>query len=359
MRKHRMFGIDFIRIICALLIYMGHSVAMFGCSYGSGAIDNFILGTRSPVMSMFFIVSGFSIYYNNKVEDWNTKETVDFYIKRAINIFPTVLLIHVLWLVIGPDTVARWIVLTPLSISGLQSMFPNILGILHNGGTWFISCILIAYFTFPISCGIIDTFNKRTKWVVTVAVMLAVIYFSTVGNYYSLGNLYINPIFRCLEFTFGVCLSASFNTIEKRNGKLSTAAALVALIVFTVIVGHSIWYQTIVSVTGVRTTIFVLYPWIALMLYISYITRCVRLENNVIINYASGLTYYFFIFQLILWIVTTWFVKLVGPYMETYFSINSIKLISSFVICVLISIIVCELYDKPIKKKLRSVLSNK
>lgn len=358
MRKHRIFGVDIIRIMCALLIYMRHSVTMFGCSYGSSSIDNFILGTTSPVMSMFFIVSGFSIYYNNKVEDWNIKETKSFYIKRAIQIFPTLLLIHVLWLVIGPDTIARWIVLTPLSVLGLQSMFPNIFGILHNGGTWFISCILIAYFTFPITCGIIDTFKKRTMWVVTVAVMLAIVYFSTVGGHYSLGDLYINPVFRCLEFTFGVCLSASFNTIEKRNVKLSTSAVLVALVVFTVIVWHSIWYQTIVPVAGVQSIIFVLYPWIALMLYESYITRCVKLETNAIINYASGLTYYFFIFQLILWIVTTWFVQLIGPYMEVYFSMNSIKLVSSFVICVLISIVVCELYDKPIKNKLKSVLLN-
>lgn len=358
MRKHRIFGIDIIRIICALLIYMRHSVTMFGCSYGSTAINYFILGTTSPVMSMFFIVSGFSIYYNNKVDNWNTTETVEFYKKRAIQIFPTLLLIHILWLLIGPDTIQRWMVLTPLSVSGLQSMFPNIFGILHNGGTWFISCILIAYFTFPISCGIINMLKDRTKWFAVIVVMLAVMYFSTVGGHYSLGDLYVNPIFRCLEFTLGVCLSAAFSTIEGRNGKVSNVVVLMVLIAFTYIVWRSIWYQTIVPVAGVQSIIFVLYPWIALMLYVSYITRCERLETNAFINYASGLTYYFFIFQLILWIVTSWVLKMIGPLMETYFTVNSVKLASSFLICVLISVIVCELYDKPIKNKLKSVLLN-
>ena len=50
-KRERLFGIDLIRIICALLIYMRHSITMFGCSYGSDAINNFVLGTTSPVMA--------------------------------------------------------------------------------------------------------------------------------------------------------------------------------------------------------------------------------------------------------------------------------------------------------------------
>ena len=359
MRKHRIFGIDILRIVCALLIYMRHSITMFGCTYGSDSIDDFIVGTTSPVMSLFFIMSGFSIYYNNKVTDWNTKEVIEFYKKRAIQIVPTFMLIHILWLFLGQDTVAKWVVLTPLSVSGLQSMFPNLFGVLHNGGTWFISCILIAYFTFPISSGIIDTMRKRTKWIMMVIMLLAVIYFPAVGGHYSLGVLYINPVFRSLEFTFGVCLCAAYSSTDNLKSVFSKGILLVLLIVATWALWHSIMYQSATPITGVYTVTLIQYIWFAIALYVSFITRCETLEKNKVINYASGLTYYFFIFQLILWVVTSWVIGLIEPYWGSFLGMNAIKLLSSFVICILIAVTVNELYDKPIKNYLKSRLLRK
>ncbi len=48
LKKHRLFIIDIVRIICALLIYMKHSITMYGCSYGY-ILDIIIKKMTGPV----------------------------------------------------------------------------------------------------------------------------------------------------------------------------------------------------------------------------------------------------------------------------------------------------------------------
>ena len=49
--------LDIIKICCAVLIYMRHSITMFGCTYGSSLVDGLICATTSPIMVCFFVVS--------------------------------------------------------------------------------------------------------------------------------------------------------------------------------------------------------------------------------------------------------------------------------------------------------------
>ncbi len=353
-KKERLFGIDFIRIACALLIYMRHSVNMFGCSYGSDSINAFITGTTSPVMALFFIVSGFSIYYNNKEKNWNINAIVFFYKKRAIQLFPTFLLIHFIWLIMGVDTVRRWIVLTPMSISGLQAMFPNIFGILHNGGTWFISCILIAYLIFPIVCGICDLLDHKKKILLTLLFLFACMYFPIVGMHYDLGGLYANPVFRCLEFSLGVC-AASVVCDDKKAGedKGKNAILMILTVIYTAAIFYVIYRNITIGFIGIPAIVVLQYPYFLLLLYSSYEIRNKVLSKNRVILYSSGLTYYFFIFQLILWTVSSAIISFAGN-VGLDLSSNISKIVVSFITCVLISIVVNEFYDTPIKKRLKS-----
>ena len=59
---------------------------MFGCSYGNQKLDTVVLAARILVMICFFVVSGFSIYYNNsEINILNTDNLKNFYIKRFIS----------------------------------------------------------------------------------------------------------------------------------------------------------------------------------------------------------------------------------------------------------------------------------
>ena len=89
--------LDIIKICCAVLIYMRHSITMFGCTYGSSLVDGAICATTSPIMVCFFVVSGFSIYYNNSNRNLlDAGELRIFYKKRFITLFPIYILVHML-----------------------------------------------------------------------------------------------------------------------------------------------------------------------------------------------------------------------------------------------------------------------
>lgn len=65
--KTRMPLIDIMKIVFMLLIYMRHSITMYGCTYGL-SINEIAKSLTFPVMSGFFILSGFLIHYSHRNE---------------------------------------------------------------------------------------------------------------------------------------------------------------------------------------------------------------------------------------------------------------------------------------------------
>lgn len=357
-RHHRIFGVDIVRIVCALLIFMRHSITMYGCSYGSAAADNLIISLTSPVMSMFFILSGFSINYGNLGKpEWDYLKVKQFYAKRLVQILPTYLLIHCLWLILGGDSFIRWAFLTPLELSGMQAMYPNIFGILHNGGTWFISCLLMAYVLYPVIRALLLGLGKKAVYCITAVTILLLIYLPVAGSYYALGQVYSNPVYRGIEFALGVLISYSAYYIsestvfEKHQTITSVVAAALSLLLFIVfssflINGSTVGHGKLVLALS---SLF-LYPFIMFTLCASFISRCTWLENNRVIKYLSGLVYYFFILQLFLWKISDAVIRGLHRLSGIDLSSNVSKLTISFIICLLLSIMLFEFFDKPIKR---------
>lgn len=354
--KHHIYGIDTIRIAAALLIFMGHSINMYNCSYGSYLIDSIILALRSPVMTMFFILSGFSINYSNYSNyEWNYHKTVQFFAKRLVQILPAYLLIHFLWLFLGNDSFIRWLFLTPFEFSALQSMYPNIIGLLHNGGTWFISCLLIAYMTFPVLRCIFFALSKKALFIITATTMVFLIYLPVVSNYYSLGSVYSNPVFRSLEFAFGVlisncCLSMAQQSDDNNKlikNLLGSVICVSGIIMYIYILINP--HYLLNDKFNLTTAQLIMYPLFVLLLCAAFIMRSEMLERNKVLRYLSGLIYYFFILQLVLWNITDMVFHVLNSIAGFDLSSNSSKILLSFSICLLISIAIREFIDKPIK----------
>lgn len=356
--RHRLYGVDIIRIVCALLIFMRHSISMYGCSYGSAAIDELIISLTSPVMSMFFILSGFSINYGNLDKpEWDYLKTKQFYAKRLVQILPTFLLIHCLWLILGGDSFLRWAFLTPLELSVLQSMFPNIFGILHNGGTWFISCLLMAYVLYPVIRTLLLGLGKKAVYCITAVIIFLLTYLPIVGNYYALGGVYSNPVYRCIEFAFGVLISYSAYYIstnaafEKHQTISSIVTAAFSLLLFAIFS----YFLINGSAVGIGKLVFPLssislYPFILFTLCATFVSRCSWLENNKLLKYLSGLVYYFYILQLLLWKISDAVIHGLNKVLGIDLSSNVSRLTVSFIICLLLSIVLFEFFDKPIKR---------
>ena len=295
-QRHRISGVDIIRIVCALLIYMGHSIGSYGCTYGLQLADTVILSARSPIMSMFFILSGFSISYNYlNSNEWDYHTTRQFYAKRLIQIIPVYLLIHLLWLFLGNDSFTKWLFLTPLELTALQSMYPNIMGLLHNGGTWFISCLLISYFIYPVLRCVFHESKRQTIFICTICITAALIYLPYIDHYYSLGGgVYTNPFLRALEFTLGVLTNYCAFYVSRRHEQARYAShTCIPGFVISVLLFVALIYLRVDPVAvGRQKLVFsldslLLYPILMIILYISYISRSSFLENNRVLKYMS------------------------------------------------------------------------
>lgn len=342
--------LDIIKICCAVLIYMRHSITMFGCTYGSSLVDGLICATTSPIMVCFFVVSGFSIYYNNSNRNLlDAGELRTFYKKRFITLFPIYILVHMLSYVLVENTLQQKIYSTPVELLGLQSMYGGLFGISHSGATWFISSLLLGYFIYPLVQELLKM-NRRCIYLVTSVIFSVLVYSEVVMlQIFGVQPGYVNPVFRAMQVAFGAALCMAFTEDDKGNNKEAALMMAVNLIITGLITAFTLHYN--MGIEYVTTPLY--YYLIALAMLISIKFKPRLLTKSKLIKYAGSLTFYFFILQVFLWRLSAKVCGLTG------FESNKGKLLVSFVLCVALSILCKELYDKHAQKYLKNKLLKK
>ncbi len=342
--------LDIIKICCAVLIYMRHSITMFGCTYGSSLVDGLICATTSPIMVCFFVVSGFSIYYNNSNRNLlDAGELRTFYKKRFITLFPIYILVHMLSYVLVENTLQQKIYSTPVELLGLQSMYGGLFGISHSGATWFISSLLLGYFIYPLVQELLKM-NQRCIYLVTSVIFSVLVYSEVVMlQIFGVQPGYVNPVFRAMQVAFGAALCMAFTEDDKGNNKKAALMMAVNLIITGLITAFTLHYK--MGIVYVTTPLD--YYLIALAMLISIKFKPRLLTKSKLIKYAGSLTFYFFILQVFLWRLSAKVCGLTG------FESNKGKLLVSFVLCVALSILCKELYDKHAQKYLKNKLLKK
>ncbi|MBF1172011.1 MAG: acyltransferase [[Eubacterium] sulci] len=342
--------LDIIKICCAVLIYMRHSITMFGCTYGSSLVDGLICATTSPIMVCFFVVSGFSIYYNNSNRNLlDAGELRTFYKKRFITLFPIYILVHMLSYVLVVNTVQQKIYSTPVELLGLQSMYGGLFGISHSGATWFISSLLLGYFIYPLVQELLKM-NQRCIYLVTSVIFFVLVYSEVVMlQIFGVQPGYVNPVFRAMQVAFGAALCMAFTEDDKGNNKKAAIMMVANLIITGLLTVFALHYK--MGIEYVTTPIY--YYLIAFAMLISIKFKPSLLTKSKLIKYAGSLTFYFFILQVFLWRLSAKVCGLTG------FESNKGKLLVSFVLCVALSIICKELFDKHAQKYLKNKLLKK
>lgn len=342
--------LDIIKICCAVLIYMRHSITMFGCTYGSSLVDGAICETTSPIMVCFFVVSGFSIYYNNSNRNLlDAGELRTFYKKRFITLFPIYILVHMLSYVLVVNTVQQKIYSTPVELLGLQSMYGGLFGISHSGATWFISSLLLGYFIYPLVQELLKM-NQRCIYLVTSVIFFVLVYSEVVMlQIFGVQPGYVNPVFRAMQVAFGAALCMAFTEDDKGNNKKAAIMMVANLIITGLLTVFALHYK--MGIEYVTTPIY--YYLIAFAMLISIKFKPRLLTKSKLIKYAGSLTFYFFILQVFLWRLSAKVCGLTG------FESNKGKLLVSFVLCVALSIICKELFDKHAQKYLKNKLLKK
>lgn len=263
MKTEHLLGLDIYRIILAIIILAFHSNIHFGCNYGY--INDFIsMGAVS--MTGFFLLSGYSNYhvYIDKPM-YNIKEIKKFYLKKAIGILPTYYLTGLLYIIfLSKESLRENILLVPMQMLGVQSVFPATFSLSHNSGTWFISCILLAYLIFPYCIETLKQLTLSNKICISILFVVILLYAPVVVGVFSLGSIYANPFFRIIEFLIGMLSASLMNAIKKNNYfKFLFYRGTIAMEWVIMILGVIILYKLEISRGN-----YMLYSWVCLPIFI-------------------------------------------------------------------------------------------
>ena len=174
--KHRAAGLDLFRVVAAVMVLLFHCYIHHGNDFG--ALTGFV-SMGAVFMTAFFMLSGFVLFLTYRERDLLKNDALkNFYLKRTFGIFPLYLVVAVLYVVtLGQESVFQNLVLLPIEVLGLQSVFSTLFPVSHNGGTWFISCLLFAYLAFPLMQEIVKQMTTRTKWM-ALAICSAILFWS-------------------------------------------------------------------------------------------------------------------------------------------------------------------------------------
>ena len=345
--KQRAVGLDLFRVTAAVMVLLFHCNIHHDSSFGP--LTGFV-SMGAVFMTAFFMLSGYVLFLTYKDKSLVQAPALkNFYLKRVFGIFPLYLIVAALYVVtLGSESLFQNLVLLPIEVLGLQSVFSTLFPVSHNGGTWFISCLLFAYLAFPLMQEIVKEMTTRTKWV-ALAICTAVLFWSPlVVHTFKTDSIYSNPFFRGLEFFIGVLLCSL--PIRAGIAKLLVTWKALLVEVLLLVAGVSI---------AVRLNIFVgnymLYDWIVIPLFACMILtlaglKSPRLHNSAVLRYASAASYAFFLAQTFNTEIENWLFAACG------IQNNVLRIAVSVALCAIIAVALHELVEKPCAKMLKKKL---
>ena len=344
---HRAAGLDLFRVVAAVMVLLFHCHIHHDNSFG--LLTGFV-SMGAVFMTAFFMLSGYVLFLTNKDKSLVQAPALkNFYLKRIFGIFPLYLIVAVLYVVtLGQESVSQNLVLLPVELLGLQSVFSTLFPVSHNDGTWFISCLLLAYLAFPLMQEAVKQMTTRTKWI-ALAICAAVLLWSPlVVHTFKTDSIYSNPFFRGLEFFIGVLLCS----LPIRAGIAKVLAT------WKVFVAEAVLLIAGISI-AVRLNVFVgnymLYDWIVVPLFACMILtlagiKSPRLQGSAVLRYASAASYAFFLAQVFNTQIENWLFPLCG------IQNNALQIAVSVALCAVIAIALHELIEKPCAKMLKKKL---
>lgn len=339
-QSSRIAGLDLMRISLALLIYMFHSWMHFGCSYSY--LNDFV-SVGAIAMTGFFLLSGYALRLVYGNQDLMEKHNLSkFYLKRILSIIPLyyfVALLHIILL--GKESLLDNMILFPIEALGLQSTFTSLFNVTHNGGTWFISCILLAYLIYPFMQTVCKYLKAEYKVLFLLLLMFLDVWGMVISHKFHTAEIYDNPFWRIIEFACGI-LVADINL--EYNNKFLNVLQSRGMLIFSVLVltvGVSLMRHDLHYEDYMIYNVIVL-PCFIVMLFSLGTLQMPVIEKSKVIKYLAKISYAFFLVQGFVWIAARWTVDVLG------YNHNWNRIAISFIYCVIASILAYELVQRPI-----------
>lgn len=349
-QKTRLIGLDLMRVALALLIFMFHSLIHFNCNY---YFLNEFVSAGAIAMTGFFMLSGYALYYSYSDKNLITvTEIKPFYIKRAITILPLYFFIAITFTICdfiqGIAHLDEFLVLFPVETLCLQSTFSSLFSYGHNIGTWFISCIVICYAIYPFLQTMISQISNRSRVILLIVLIGILLYAPIVQMFFKLQPIYSNPFYRLLEFTIGILLAQ--NNCSSIDNKILNLFRNKYMLMFSVVL-----LVVLISLAlhiGIPNN-YMLLNWIAIpcfcvMIIALGVIPFSSLKNNRTLAYLSSISFTFFLCQVLpVWTVSGKVCDWIG------IDINILKIVVSFLFCVVGAVLIHELVEKPASKLLK------
>ena len=310
----QLYSIHIFRIVCAFAVFLFHSHIHVDVSYG--VFNNFISQCHI-FMVAFFMLSGFSLYYVDEERCRNMQITYmggvkNFMFKRLVSVFPlyiAVWILYAVWLFLKGQLIPAWkhMVIAPVELAMLQSVYDGSFGVLHNGGTWFISCIFICYLVYPYLRQVVHGNGLKSN-IVLLAFCYCVSSYAFLPVYvFEFQDIYANPFFRICEFLCGMLFAYFFENRKERQCrvyKILVVPLLLMMLVLGITVGVHFGIRIVSAYNFVAVPIFgfTLY-FCARIEWTHKITRFRKLISVLSENSYAFFLSQFFCFDILKWLM--------------------------------------------------------
>ncbi len=235
-------SINGLRAAFALIIFLDHS-------YLNGK-SIFLEGGNLSV-TFFFIISGFLLAYSYGERIVSGEVTSDkFFLKRIAKVYPLHVIGFVLSLplIIAPKIYCNTLSLNDLYWGGqnlmlLHSWVPNNEVFLsYNAVSWFLSDIAFFYFLFPLLAIALLKRTTPQRVIISFLVLLFVEAFLILPmpSEYAQSLVYINPMFRLVDFVLGILLFQVFKLLSSkpalyRSGIIANMLEVVSVVLIVIV----------------------------------------------------------------------------------------------------------------------------
>ncbi len=340
-KREKLYALDILRFVAAFGVVLYHLRIHLKCNFG---ILNTFLSQGSLFMVLFFVLSGFSLYYNYYEKDlFKLEELKKFYIKRFISIYPCYLLITLIYLVLHTNDIKEAVIMFPVEILLLQQFIPGARNYGCNSLTWFLSCLLLCYLLFPFIKSILEQIDShKTKRKIGAALYIIAAVMPFIVHFMEYEWVYNNPYFKLLEFVLGMMTADYYFTGKKKEkaGSLFIGGGAAVLLVVAV---------TLLNNRGIGTYasyIFFTLPLFIILIYEMALAKpdglLVRVSKSKVVGYLSSISYALYLAQA--------FLIDIGEKAAKFNSLVNIIIMSLMML--VIAVILYEAVQKPCKKLL-------
>lgn len=344
----RIIGLDAMRILLAILIFMFHSRGHMGCDY---SFLNDFVSVGAIAMTGFFVLSGYAmrmVYGERDIHEKNN--LLKFYIRRIVSIIPLYYVVSLIYIIfLGEESLTDNLLLFPIEALGLQSTFSSLFGVSHNDGTWFISCILLAYLIYPLIQTIVKQIHVSSKVVILFVLIIIETWAVVVSHRFGTARLYDNPFYRILEFGCGIIIADLNIKYDYRWLHLLRNRWTLIITLIILFIGVSAMRRYFTFGDFMLYNVLVL-PCCCIMLFSLGINSNSSLRENAVLQYFGKISYAFFLVQYFAWPIGKIVIRSSG------YDSNLFRIFLTFSFCIIASILLYEIVQKPIEKLSKRII---